>query len=115
MGYSISGPYTSWENELNVGVFDTYDKAGELGYYASYYLRKIRKDGGIKSAKHWLNPRYDTESKGFIRLKELGKMGISLEALVLRYPYHNLFLKEELDVARSRLIKAGYTGPEVKN
>lgn len=42
----------------------------------------------------------------------MGKLGISLEAVVLKYPFNNLFTNAELEVARTRLVKAGYNGPE---
>ena len=112
-GYGIPETVARWENEFNVKIFKTYDQASALGYSATYFLRKIRNDGGIKSAKHWLNPSYDSESQGFIKLKEMRRLDISLEALVLRYPFYKLFLNEELNIARSRLIKAGYNGAEL--
>ena len=78
---------------------------------------KIRNDEGIKSAKYWLNPskKNDSESKGFIKLKELGKLGISLEAVVLKYPFNNLFTNAELEIAMTRRVKAGYNGPELQD
>lgn len=112
-GFKISETTARWENEFNIMIFDTYDQAKVLGYRPTYFLRKIRKDGGMISAKYWLTPRFGSESKGFIRLKEMGRLGISLEAIVLRYPFYNLFLKEELDIARSKLIRAGFNVSEL--
>ena len=114
-GYDISDEQAKWENEFNVRIFETYDLARDIGYSARRYLQKIRKDGGIKSSKYWLDPKNKDQppSEGFKTLTEKAKLEISLEALVLRHPFKNLFTKEELDVARSRLIKAGYNGPEL--
>ena len=114
-GYYTSEEQATWENEFNVRIFKTYDLARDIGYSARRYLQKIRMDGGIKSSKYWLNPKKKDQpaSEGFKTLINKGKLGISLEALVLKYPFNNLFTKEELDVARSRLIKAGYNGPEL--
>ena len=115
-GYSISESMARWENDFNAALFEIYDLSKNVGYPARRYLMKIRNDGGIKSAKYWLNPskKYDSESKGFIKLKELGKLGISLEAVVLKYPFNNLFTNAELEVARTRLVKARYNGPELQ-
>lgn len=114
-GYTISDEQAQWENEFNVRIFETYDLAKNVGYSARRYLQKIRKDGGINSSKYWLNPKkkQQSPSEGFQTLIKKDKLDISLEALVLRYPFNNLFTKEELDVARSRLIKGGYNGPEL--
>jgi len=114
-GYYISDEQANWENEFNVRIFETYDLARDIGYSARRYLQKIRQDGGIKSSKYWLDPkkRDQSASEGFKTLTEKGKLDISLESLVLRHPFNNLFTKEELDVARSRLIKGGYNGLEL--
>lgn len=114
-GFNISDDQINWENEFNVRTFEIYDLAKNIGYSARRYLQKIRMDGGIKSSKYWLNPKKKDQpaSEGFKTLINKGKLGISLEALVLKYPFNNLFTKEELDVARSRLIKGGYNGPEL--
>jgi 5-methylcytosine-specific restriction enzyme A len=114
-GYTISDEQAQWENEFNVRIFETYDLARDIGYSARRYLQKIRKDGGIKSSKYWLDPKKKDQpaSEGFKTLAKKDKLDISLEALVLRHPYNPLFTKEELDVALSRLIKGGYNGPEL--
>jgi hypothetical protein len=114
-GFNISDELAKWENEFNVKIFETYDLAKNIGYSARRFLQKIRKDGGIKSSKYWLNPKKKEQSpsEGFETLIKKDKLDISLEALVLRYPFNNLFTKEELDVARARLIKGGYNGPEL--
>jgi 5-methylcytosine-specific restriction enzyme A len=114
-GFNISDIQAEWENEFNIRIFETYDLAKKFGYTALRYLQKIRKDGGVKSSKYWLNPKKKEQSpsKGFQTLIKKDKLDISLEALVLRYPFNNLFTKEELDVARSRLLKGGYNGPEL--
>jgi len=114
-GFKISNDHIKWENEFNVRTFEIYGLAKNIGYSARRYLQKIRKDGGVESSKYWLNPKKKDQpfSEGFKTLINRGKLDISLEALVLKYPYNNLFTKEELDVALSRLIKGGYNGPEL--
>ena len=37
-----------------------------------------------------------------------GRLDISMEALVLKQPWPTLFTKEDLDVARKRLIELNY-------
>ena len=44
-----------------------------------------------------------TVGDGFITLAELGKLCLSVEALVLKEPWHTLFTEDQLAVARSRL------------
>ena len=44
-----------------------------------------------------------TVGDGFITLAELGKLCLSVEALVIKEPWHTLFTEDQLAVARSRL------------
>jgi len=113
--FNISDDKSKLENEFNVKIFEIYDLAKNIGYSARRYLQKIRKDGGVKPSKYWLNPKKKDQSfsEGFNTLIKKDRLDISLEALVLRYPFNNLFTKEELDVARSRLIRGGYNGLEL--
>lgn len=51
-----------------------------------------------------------TVGDGFITLAELGKLCLSVEALVLKEPWHTLFTEHQLAVARSRLDGWGSSG-----
>jgi hypothetical protein len=68
----------------------------------------------LAAAKDWLAPRRESiPTKGFLELFNADLLDISLEALVLRKPWNQLFSSSELAVAAARLRAYGYLGPEV--
>ncbi len=79
------------------------------GYWATYFLRAVRKLGGLAYAHQLL--RAKSTSAGFDRLTEEGRLDLSMEALVLRPEYVSLFSEPERQVAASRLARAGYQRP----
>ncbi|MBD8489190.1 HNH endonuclease [Echinicola sp. CAU 1574] len=104
------------ESKFNDKAFEIYEAAKKYcGYNATRFLQKIRKDGGLKAAKSWLNPKAMNKppTKGFITLVNEGRLDISLEALVLREPWRELFTSEELAVASQRLREYGYENTEL--
>lgn len=79
------------------------------GYWASYFLRGVRNHGGPDYAHQLLRKEGTTD--GFQRLKEEGRLDLTMEALVLRPEYAELFTDEERRVAAHRLAEAGYQPP----
>ncbi len=82
------------------------DGTSERGYWASYFLRGVRNHGGPDYAHQLLRKEGTTD--GFQRLKEEGRLDLTMEALVLRPEYAELFSDEERRVAAHRLAEAGY-------
>jgi len=80
------------------------------GYWASYFLRGVRNHGGPDYAHQLL--RQEGTTDGFQRLKEEGRLDLTMEALVLRPEYTELFSEEERRVAAHRLAEAGYQPPD---
>jgi hypothetical protein len=80
------------------------------GYWASYFLRGVRNHGGPDYAHQLLRKEGTTD--GFQRLKEEGRLDLTMEALVLRPEYAELFSDEERRVAAHRLAEAGYQPPD---
>jgi hypothetical protein len=95
------------EAQFDQAMLDIYSLAGrETGYWAGYFLRAVRKDGGLETARKLL---WKTgTSKGFERLKEEGRLDLSMEALMLRPEFRELFSEAELDRASDRLAEHGY-------
>lgn len=104
------------ESQFTTQALNIYELGKELfGYNATRFLQKVRKDGGVKAAKSWLNPK-DKEkepTKGFMELVSNGRLDVSLEALVLKEPWNSLFTQDELTVAKARLVKYGYNEVEL--
>jgi hypothetical protein len=78
----------------------------ERGYWASYFLRAVRKHGGVAYAHQLL--RMEGTTEGFTRLQAEGRLDLTMEALVLRPQYAGLFSEHERQIASSRLARAGY-------
>ena len=47
-------------------------------------------------------------SPGFTRLRNIGRLDLSVEAHVITYPWATLFTRAELEEARRRLREYGY-------
>lgn len=102
------------EQSFQDKAIEVYELAKDLGgYNAIRFLQKIRRVGALKAAKDWLDPRQGSlPTSGFLKLFDADLLDISLEALVLRRPWNQLFTNEELTVAASRLRSYGYVGEE---
>lgn len=79
----------------------------EAGYNASLYLQMLYRHDGLGTAKQLINSAQ--VSQGYTRLYELGRLDLTVEALVIDNPrWHNLFTQEELERARKRLAEYKY-------
>src|SRR5687767_10743109 len=92
-------------DELTQILYENYQRSGrEVGYWAAYFLRALKKHGGLVLAKRILsNTTKAGETKGFLALADAGRPDLSLEAVVLSPEFRNLFTEQELAVAEQRL------------
>jgi 5-methylcytosine-specific restriction protein A len=98
---------------FNEEMLDIYHKlATTTDYRPSYFLKKVRRVGGLKAAKDWLIEG-QSPTRGFDRLKKLGRLDCAVEVLVLREPWAQLFTASEKIVARERLASAGCNIDEI--
>lgn len=94
------------EQELEAAMREMYRIAGvETGYWGNYFLRSVKQHGGLATAKQMLAKKLKNPSdqKGFRSLVEAGRPDLSLENLVLKPHFRELFTKEELAEAQRRL------------
>ncbi|MDM8524266.1 HNH endonuclease [Desulfococcaceae bacterium HSG8] len=94
------------ESQLHQEMIDMFYIAGkETGYWGSYFLRSVKNNGGLQTAKKMLSKRLEkpSEQKGFQALIEAGRPDLSLESLVLQPRFRELFTTYELDEAKRRL------------
>ena len=92
-------------HEAMIGI---YEAAASMGYRAPYFLRMVQERGGLGAAKHLLSG--PEPQSGLVRLWELGRLDISMDALVLQEPWARLFSEDERRVASERLEAYGYAG-----
>ncbi len=78
----------------------------ECHYNATRFLQMLEQ-GGVTAAKQILNA--PNTSDGFSALWELRRLDLTVEALVLRDPWQQLFTADELSTARQRLDDLGYS------
>ena len=78
----------------------------ELKYNATRFIQLVSREGGLKAAKQLIAKSGGTY--GFEVLWENNRLDLSVEALVLRHEYQELFTDEEREICRSRLKEFGY-------
>jgi hypothetical protein len=104
MGEKVRPPHVDDELErrFDDAMMEIYQRSGaEVGYWAGRYLQMLKRRGGLATARHLLAAR--TTSDGYARLREAGRLDLTVEAYVLRPEYASLFTERELESARSRL------------
>jgi hypothetical protein len=99
------------ERRFHEQMVNIYERAkAECNYNATRFLQMVTELGGLGAAKALLHA--PGLSDGFTALWECGCLGLTMEALVLRLPWSDLFTEEELAVARKRLTDLGYNVDE---
>lgn len=78
----------------------------ECKYIPTRFLQMLSEHGGVKTAKLLL---HGAPSEGLTRLWELGRLDLSMEVLVLKEPWSQLFTAEEKNEANKRLTDRGYS------
>jgi hypothetical protein len=84
-------------------MISIYYKAGHAtGYWANRFLQKVKKDRGLPAARQWLKPEKGL-SPGLQRLVKEKRVDLSMEALVLKELWRELFTDQELSEAAKRV------------
>ncbi len=92
----------SLQEEFDAAMRDIYQRAlTECRYNASYFIQMVNDRGGLQTAKYLLS--VDDPQSGFTRLWELGRLDLTVEALVLKPQFSSLFDRTEVQAARRRL------------
>lgn len=103
------------ERQFDQAMFEVYRRAKEeAGYNATLFLQMLSDRGGLMTAKTLINA--SKPSDGYTALYMLGRLDLTVEALVIEEPrWHSLFGDEELLRARKRLRDYHYTPREQSN
>ena len=90
------------KGEFHDELLSLYRRTGEAtGYWPSYFLRSVRREGGFAVAKTLLAP--GRVSSGFDKLVGYRRADLSVEAIALEGRFSHLFTSDELGEARRRL------------
>lgn len=94
------------QNEFNREMLNLPEATKEFGYNPSYFMRMVKKDGGLLAAKKLIaKPKI---SDGLRKLQECGRLDLSIEATVLKEKYRPLFTDEERQKCLDILGQLGY-------
>ena len=94
------------ERQFDHAMWRTFEESVKAGYQPSYFLRSVKKHGGVETARRLLAK--DGLSKGFDALRRVGRLDLSVEAQILRPQFIDLFTEEERTIARARLAQYGF-------
>ena len=94
------------ERKFHDDMIQIYRSAKSLKYNASYFIQMVTEKGGYAAAKQLIHT--DTPSAGFVKLWELHRLDLSVEALVVKPEYTLLFTDEERQICQNRLCEYGY-------
>lgn len=93
--------------EFDRAMRGVYDRARtEAGYNATYFLGMLADHGGQETARRLLHS--PAVSEGFTALWERGRLDLTVEAVVLKREFAELFTEDELELARRRLSEFGH-------
>jgi 5-methylcytosine-specific restriction protein A len=95
----------SVETELHEALLQSYTLAGNTAnYWGNYFLRELRKKGGLVTAKRLLTPTRSAKiAPGLQALIDAGCPELSVEAVCLQPKFRVLFSDAELVEASKRL------------
>src|SRR4051812_49356859 len=79
--YGMDSVQINDERAFGRAMTQIYHDARHEGYVASYFLRMLAEVGPIQTAKKLITS--EAPSEGFARLFELGRLDLTVEALVL--------------------------------
>ena len=78
-----------------------------FGYNANYFREMLEERGPVSTAQHLAGSPGHHE--GLTKLYELGALDLSVEALIQRQPWRELFDERTLAVARKKLLDLNYS------
>ena len=96
----------SLEAEFQRAMLNIYYAAAEVDYRPTRIRQMVHEHGGVAAAKRLLSG--PVAQSGLTTLWELGRLDISMEALVVQERWEPLFSDAERQAARDRLSAYGY-------
>jgi hypothetical protein len=94
---------TNLERAFDEAMMEIYRRAKlECNYTPSVFHNMLSKYRGVKTAKQLINSR--KVSDGYTRLYELGRLDLTVEAVIYDAPkWYKLFEEEEIIICKKRL------------
>jgi hypothetical protein len=97
--------------EFTEAMLDIYRRAlREAGYQANIFHGMVLEQGGFDTALQLIHA--SRPSEGYTALWERGRLDLTVEAVILRPAWLDLFTDEDRQAAYDRLVEYHYTFPE---
>jgi hypothetical protein len=98
---------TELEKRFHLAMLEIYRRAkSEAGYNASRFLGMVSDQGGYEAARTLLHAA--KVSDGYTALWERKRLDLTVEAVILKPEWRDLFSNAERDIARNRLTEYGW-------
>jgi hypothetical protein len=98
---------TELQRRFHAAMVEVYVRAkSEAGYTASRFLAMVTDQGGYEAARTLLHA--SGVSEGYTALWERDRLDLTVEAVILKPEWLDLFSPEERNIARERLTQYGY-------
>jgi hypothetical protein len=95
-------------DEAMLNIYRTAE--AECNYRPTIFMRMLSEHGSLYTAKDLV--LRTKPSDGYTRLYELGRLDLTVEALIIREPWRQLFSAEILAAAEKRLCDYEYKFPK---
>jgi hypothetical protein len=89
------------EQKLYTELIANTKECQKLGYNPTAFLEMLRKYGTLGTAKRLINA--PQVSEGYSKLYLMGRLDLTLEAVMLKPEYSSFLTKDELDICASRI------------
>ncbi len=101
------------ETQFNAAMLGVYESAKrECRYNATRFLQMLTDLGGVETARRLVLS--DGPSDGFTALWECGRLDLTVESVVLKEEFAELFSDDVREAAGARLRAYGYEQPSVR-
>lgn len=98
---------TELQKRFHAAMVEVYVRAkSEAGYTANRFLTMVTDQGGYEAARTLLHA--SSVSEGYTALWERNRLDLTVEAVILKPEWIDLFSPEERNIARERLTQYGY-------
>ena len=94
------------ERRFHNDMIRIYVESKKLKYNPTYLWLMLSANGGYMTAKKLIHT--ESPSNGFVKLLELNRLDLSVEAHVLKPEYEPLFTDEEREICKNRLREYGW-------
>jgi hypothetical protein len=98
---------TELKGQFHEAMLEIYRRAkADAGYNATRFLGMVSEQGGYEAARTLIHS--SSVSDGYTALWERKHLDLTVEALILKPEWHDLFSEVERNIARERLAEYGY-------